>query len=289
MSVNAQMRGAPRASREWLTRRLLRTLLYVVLCLFAVFYLLPVYVVVVTSLKSNVEVNIAHMWWLPHQFDVSSVADAWNHLSPNLWNSFYLAIPATILSAAIGSVNGYALSKWKFKGQHVLFFLILFGMFIPYQSVLLPLLKVLQWINLYNTIPGLILVHVVYGIPITTLIFRNFYLAIPNELLEAARIDGNGYWGIFRHVILPLSISGFVVVGIWQFTQIWNEFLFAVTLTNPPNQPITVALQNLAGSQVIQWNTQMAGAFITSLPTLIVYIILGKYFIRGLLAGSVKG
>jgi glucose/mannose transport system permease protein len=270
-------------------RTINRTILYAILIIMACLYLLPVYVVVVTSFKPMSEVDIAHMWWLPHHFDLSGFEEAWKQLSPNFMNSLYLTVPATIISAFIGAVNGYALSKWKFRGANVVFFFILFGMFIPYQSVLIPLLEVLEHVGLYNTIPGLILVHVIYGIPITTLIFRNFFASIPDEVVEAGKIDGAGYWGIFRHLILPLSISGFVVVGIWQFTQIWNEFLFAVTLTNQPNQPITVALQNLSGSQIIQWNVQMAGAFLTSLPTLVVYIVLGKYFVRGLLAGSVKG
>jgi glucose/mannose transport system permease protein len=165
----------------------------------------------------------------------------------------------------------------------------LFGMFIPYQSILIPLIQFLQSIELYNTIPGLILVHVVYGLPICTLMFRNFYVGIPNELLEAAQIDGNGFFGIYKNVIFPLSISGFVVVGIWQFTSVWNEFLFAVTLTSQKQQPIMVALQNLSGSQIVEWNVQMAGALLAALPTLLVYIFLGRYFIKGLLAGSIKG
>ncbi len=270
-------------------KRSARLLIYLVLIILVILYLVPVYVVVVTSLKNNAEVSLTQMWNLPSVFSFSSIKAAWAQLGPNFGNSFELAIPATILSALLGSLNGYALSKWKFKGSNVLFFLILFGMFIPYQSVLIPLLRVMDTIGLYNTIAGLILVHVVYGIPIATLIFRNFYVAIPTELMEAGKIDGTGYWGIFRHIILPLSIPGFVVAGIWQFTQIWNNFLFAVSLTNPPNQPVTVALVNIAGSQTIQWNVQMASALLVSIPTLIVYILLGKYFVRGLLAGSVKG
>jgi glucose/mannose transport system permease protein len=154
---------------------------------------------------------------------------------------------------------------------------------------LIPVIQFMTDIGLYNTIPGLILIHVIYGLPICTLIFRNFYAGIPTDLIEAATIDGTGYWGIYRRIILPLSISGFVVVGIWQFTSIWNEFLFAVSMTQPPNQPVMVALQNLSGSQIVQWNVQMAGAFIAALPTLLVYVLLSRYFVRGLLAGSVKG
>ena len=168
--------------------------------------------------------------------------------------------------------------------------LLLFGMFIPYQSILIPLVQFLETINLYGGIPGLILVHVVYGIPICTLIFRNYFATVPRELLEAARIDGASVIGIYRHVMLPISIPGFVVVMIWQFTSIWNEFLFAVTIAQTPTQqPITVALQNLAGSLAPEQNIQMAGALMAALPTLLIYILLGRYFVRGLLAGSLKG
>lgn len=269
--------------------RLNRTVLYLLLVIFAIAYLVPVYVVVVTSLKSNAEIDLAHMWWLPQHLDLSSYREAFSKLAPNLGNSFYLAIPGTVISSVLGSLNGYALSKWKFRGADVIFPVMLFGMFIPYQSVLIPLIQFMTKIGLYNTIPGLILIHVVYGIPICTLIFRNFYAAIPSDLVEVATIDGAGYWGIYRRIILPLSIAGFVVVGIWQFTSIWNEFLFAVSMTQPPNQPVMVALQNLSGSQIVQWNVQMAGAFVSALPTLLVYIFLSRYFVRGLLAGSIKG
>jgi glucose/mannose transport system permease protein len=182
------------------------------------------------------------------------------------------------------------LSKLKFRGANLLFAVLLFGMFIPYQSILIPLVQFLQTINLYGGIPGLILVHVVYGIPICTLIFRNYFATVPRELLEAARIDGASVIGIYRHVMLPISIPGFVVVMIWQFTSIWNEFLFAVTIAQTPSQqPITVALQNLAGSLAPEQNIQMAGALMAALPTLLIYILLGRYFVRGLLAGSLKG
>lgn len=262
---------------------------YGVLILFSIIFLMPVYVIIVTSLKPNSEVSLETMWKLPTSIDFHAYADAFSHLAPNLLNSLYLVIPATLLSALLGAMNGYVLSKWRFKGSETLFTIILFGMFIPYQSILIPMIQFLRNIELYNTIPGLILVHVVYGIPITTLMFRNFYANIPDEMLESAQIDGANFLGIFRHIIVPLSITGFVVVAIWQFTNIWNEFLFAVTVTTSDNQPVMVALQNLSGSQIVQWNVQMAGALIAALPTLIVYILLGKYFVRGLLAGSVKG
>lgn len=263
--------------------------LYTALALMALFYLLPVYVMAITSIKGMDEITLDQMWKLPSGVYLEGYREAFSKLAPNLWNSLLLAVPATALSAILGALNGYVLSKWKFRGSDTLFTLMLFGMFIPYQSILIPLIQFLQMIGLYNSILGLVLVHVVYGLPICTLILRNFYAGIPTELLEAAKIDGNGFFGIFRYIMFPLSITGFVVVGIWQFTNIWNEFLFAVSLTTQKQQPIMVALQNLSGSQVVQWNVQMAGALLAALPTLLVYVFLGKYFIRGLLAGSIKG
>jgi glucose/mannose transport system permease protein len=270
-------------------RSVMKPLLYVLLIGASIFFLIPIYVLVVTTLKPIEEVSLNNMWSLPSAIDFSSYQIAFQKLLPNLMNSFYLVIPATILSAILGALNGYVLSKWKFKGSEVLFTLVLFGMFIPYQSILIPLIQFLRTIGLYNTLPGLILVHVVYGLPITTLMFRNFYASIPDSLIESAKIDGAGFLRIFYYIMLPLSITGFVVVGIWQFTNIWNEFLFAVSITSSDQQPIMVALQNLAGSQVVQWNVQMSGAILAALPTLLVYIFLGKYFVKGLLAGSVKG
>ncbi|MFC4619341.1 carbohydrate ABC transporter permease [Camelliibacillus cellulosilyticus] len=266
-----------------------RTIIYLVLALLAIAFLVPIYVMLVTSIKPFDEVSLANMWKLPSAIDFSGYAQALSKLAPNFMNTIYLVVPATLLSALLGSLNGYVLSKWKFRGADWVFTAILFGMFIPYQSILIPLLQFIRDIGLYNSISGLILVHVVYGIPITTLMFRNFYANIPDSLVESAQMDGAGFLGIYRYIIAPLSITGFVVVAIWQFTNIWNEFLFAVTITSAEQQPIMVALQNLAGSQVVEWNVQMAGAILAALPTLLVYILLGKYFIRGLLAGSVKG
>ncbi len=280
-----------------------RLLLYLTLIAFAVAYLIPVYLLLVTGMKSFAEVSLTTMWDPPTGLHFDSFTKAWygskqegfRGLNNNFLNSVYLAIPATVFSAMLGSINGYILSKWKFPGADLLFTLLLFGMFIPYQSILIPLVQVMSRIpwfggNLYSTIPGLILVHVIYGIPITTLIFRNYYAAIPTELVEASRIDGASIFGVYRYILFPLSIPGFVVVMIWQVTSIWTDFLFAVTLTsNPDVQPITVGLNNLAGSYIVEWNVQMAGAFMAALPTLIVYIVLGRFFMRGLLAGSLKG
>jgi len=275
-----------------------RLAIYLLLILFAIFYLLPIYVLLITGMKSFAEVNLYKMWDLPAAFSLDSFAKAWfgsdaegfRGLSGNFWNSVQLAVPATILSALLGSMNGYVLSKWKFRGSNTLFLLLLFGMFIPYQSILIPLVQVLQKIGLYGTIPGLIFVHVVYGIPITTLIFRNYYATVPTEMVEAAKIDGANILGIYRHIMFPISMPGFVVVMIWQFTSIWNDFLFGVIVTSRPGvQPITVALNNLAGSYIVAWNIQMAGALLAALPTMVIYILLGQFFMRGLLAGSLKG
>ncbi|NUU98516.1 carbohydrate ABC transporter permease [Marinitoga sp. 1138] len=264
--------------------------IYSLLILISAFFILPFYVTIITSFKPLSEISIATMWDFPKHFSLEGFKGAFEKLAPNMKNSFYLTIPATVISALLGSINGFALSKLRFRFSNLIFALILFGMFIPYQSVLFPLIQFFQKIGLYGTIPALIIIHVIYGIPITTLMFKNYYEEIPDELIEAASIDGAGFRKIYTQILLPISIPGFVVVAIWQFTNIWNEFLFAVTVTNNPSkQPITVALVNLAGSQVVEWNIQMAGALIAALPTLIVYILLGKYFIRGLLAGSVKG
>jgi glucose/mannose transport system permease protein len=273
-----------------------RLLLYGVAIAFAGFYLLPVYLLLLTSLKSYNQVDLYKMWSLPTSLGFDSFLEAWNGsasvqgMSHNFVNSLYITVPATILSCFWGCWNGYILSKWKFRGADVIFPLILFGMFIPYQSILIPLVQTLNAVHLGGTLQGLIFVHVIYGIPPTALMFRNYFATLPNEIIEASRIDGAHLFSIFRHIMLPLSAPAFVVTGIWQFTNIWNDFLFAVTIVNnPANQPVTVALNNLAGSFTVQWNVQMAAALLAALPTLLVYIFLGRYFLRGLMAGSLKG
>jgi glucose/mannose transport system permease protein len=274
---------APGGSRGWTTAR------FVVLTLVAAFFLLPVWVMLITGLKPFDQVSLPTMWELPKGIFIDNFLAAWERLAPNLLNSVLLAVPAAAISALLGSMNGYILSKWKFRGSDIIFTAFLFGMFIPYQSILIPLVQFLSAINLVGGIPGLVLVHVVYGIPITTLIFRNYYATLPGEIVESGRIDGAGFFGIYRHIVLPLSIPGFAVVLIWQFTNIWNEFLFAIVLTRPNTWPVTVALNNLAGSQIVEWNVQMAGALLAALPTLVVYIVLGRFFLRGLMAGALKG
>jgi glucose/mannose transport system permease protein len=271
-------------------RVLFNTLFYVLLVAFAILFLLPIYMMLLTGVKPLNEVDLKTMWNLPVDgFHFDNFIAGYQQLAPNLNNSLAMVIPEALLSSLLGSLNGYLLSKWKFRGSNTIFSLILFGMFIPYQSILIPLVKFMQFIKLYGDIPGLVLVHIIYGIPITTLIFRNYYAGIGTEVLEAGRIDGASLLGLYRYIMFPLSAPSFAVVIIWQFTQAWNEFLFAVILTNQSHWPVTVALNNLAGSQLVQWNVLMAATLLAALPTLLVYIFLGRFFLRGLMAGALKG
>ena len=272
----------PRTIWDWLI------LIFLLLC--TIFFLMPIYVMVVTGLKQAQNVSLSTMWHLPTQLSGGGFLEAWRRLYPNLGNSLQLTIPATVFSSIFGAINGYIFAKWKFRGSNTLFALLVFGMFIPYQSILIPLIQFLEQIKLYGTVWGLVLVHVIYGLPICSLIFRNFFANIPDELVEAARIDGAGVVKTFWLVMLPLALPAFVVVGIFQFTNVWNDFLVGVTiLPNPNSQPVTVALNNLSGSFSVDWNVVMAGAVIVALPTALIYILLGRFFVRGLLAGSVKG
>ncbi|MFW6104926.1 MAG: carbohydrate ABC transporter permease [Candidatus Bipolaricaulota bacterium] len=266
-----------------------KIVVYSSLTLFALVYLMPIYMTLITALKHPVNISLATAWQPPGDINWGSFAEAYNTLGPNFMNSLYLAVSATIISAIIGSLNGYVFSKWELPANELIFTLVLFGMFIPYQIILIPLFRVLRQLGLYGGIPGLALAHIVYGIPITSLIFRNFYARIPESMIESAQMDGAGFFGIYRRIILPLSAPGFVVVIIWQFTQIWNEFLWGITLTRHSANPITVGLAQLAGGQAVSWNLPMAGSLLAAFPVLIIYILMGRYFIRGLLAGSVKG
>ncbi|MBK5262010.1 MAG: carbohydrate ABC transporter permease [Peptostreptococcaceae bacterium] len=263
---------------------------YLFAILFALMCLFPVFVLFNTALKPFSEVKITHMWVLPTTISFDGFREAFVKLGGNFKNSFLLVIPVCTLSIFFGSVCGFIFSKIKFKFSNVIFAFFIFGMFIPYQSILIPLVQTLRKMGLYGSIAGLIFTHTVYGLPISTLMFRNYYSEVPDELIEAGVLDGLSIWGAFRHLIVPISIPSVIVVLIWQFTSVWNDFLFAVIITQDSKiQPITVALQNLAGSQVVEWNIQMAGAIVAALPPLLVYIFFGKYFVQGLMAGSVKG
>jgi glucose/mannose transport system permease protein len=267
---------------------------YVALAFVALIVLMPVYVLLVASFKSGSEADPSRAWALPDVWSLDAWREAWNGeqygLLPFLKNSLKLVIPATLISTFIGSLNGFVLSRWRFPGSDLVFLFLLFGMFIPYQAVMIPLTQIFIDVDFPDGIPRLVFAHIVYGIPITTLIFRSYYATIPNDLIEAARMDRAGMLRTYWSVVLPISAPAFVVTAIWQFTSIWNDFLFAVFIvTDPAQWPVTVALNNTTGSIVTPYNVQMAAALIASLPTLIVYILLGRYFMRGLMAGALKG
>ena len=277
-----------------------RVMIYLILLFFALIYLAPLYVMFTTSLKGIEEIRSGNLMALPVDPTFYAWAKAWSSactgseckgLAPYFWNSVRIVFPAVIISTIIGAFNGYSLAKWKFKGSELLFGALLFGCFIPFQVILLPMAKLLGSLGLANTVTGLVMVHVIYGVAFTTLFFRNYYVGIPTELVRAAKLDGAGFFAIFRHIFLPLSTPIFVVTIIWQFTQIWNDFLFGVVYSGSGTQPITVALNNLVNTSVggKEYNVDMAAAIIAALPTLVVYVIAGKYFIRGLTAGAVKG
>ncbi len=277
-----------------------RILIYVLLVLCALYYLAPLYVMLTTSVKSLDEIRSGNLLSIPLSPNTEAWAKAWGQactgvtcegLSPYFWNSLKMAIPAVLISSLIGSLNGYVLAQWKFRGSQIVFTALMVGCFIPFQVVILPMAKVLGMLSLSNTTTGLILVHIVYGMAFTTLFFRNYYVSIPEELVNAARIDGAGFFMIYRRIIFPLSLPIFMVCFIWQFTQIWNDFLFGVVFGGSDAQPVTVALNNLVNTTtgVTEYNVNMAAAIIAALPTLLLYLVAGKYFVRGLTAGAVKG
>jgi len=280
--------------------KLSRILIYVVLILFAFYYLLPLYVMLVNSLKPLDEIRGGGMLYLPSVWTLDPWRSAWSSaqigvdpsgLKPYFWNSIAMVVPAVLLSTIFGSLNGYVLTKWQFKGHGIVFGLLLYSCFIPFQIVLIPMAKLLGVFGLAGTTSGLVLVHLVYGIGFTTLFFRNYYAAFPTEIVKAAQIDGAGFFRIFWRVLLPSSGPIIVVSVIWQFTNIWNDFLFGASFADFDSTPITVALNNLVSSStgVKEYNVHFAGAILAALPTLVVYVVSGRYFVRGLMAGAVKG
>jgi glucose/mannose transport system permease protein len=277
-----------------------RVIVYSLLVLVALYYLMPLFVMVTTSLKTLDEIREGNLLSLPGSITFEAWTKAWgaactgvdcSGLKGNFMNSVSFVVPAVLISTLIGAFNGYVLTMWRFRGSDFLFGALLVGCFIPFQVVLLPMAQTLGYLGIAQSTAGLIFVHVVYGLAFTTLFFRNFYVTVPAELTKAARIDGAGFFTIFWRIILPLSPPIIVVCVIWQFTQIWNDFLFGVVFSAGGSQPITVALNNLVNTStgVKEYNVDMAAAIIAGLPTLFVYIVAGKYFLRGLTAGAVKG
>jgi len=287
-------------NRKALYKIINRSVVYVLLALLTLVFIAPLLTMLLTSLKEMSEIRAGNLFALPKQFSFSAWHTVWNQacigtecsgLKAHFMVSFLMAVPAVLISVSLGALNGYVLTKWRFRGDNIIFALMLFGCFIPFQTILLPMAKLLGSLHIAGSIPALILVHVVYGIPFTTLFFRNYFTSIPDELINAARIDGAGFWMIFLRILLPVSLPIIMVSVIWQFTSIWNDFLFGVSFASGSGQPITVALNNLVNtsSGVKMYNEDMAAAIIAALPTIIVYVFSGRYFVRGLMAGSVKG
>ncbi len=277
-----------------------RLVLWSLLLLFAAWFLAPLYVMVATSLKDMAQVRNGSLLSWPTSPTFDAWAKAWSSactgtdcggLKPFFMNSVLMVVPAVAVSTALGAVNGYVLAKWRFRGSETMFAMLLFGVFMPMQVVLLPMSQVLGWLGIASSIWGLIFVHVLAGIPSTTLFFRNYYVGLPDELVKAAMLDGAGFWRIFTRIVLPLSTPILVVTLIWQFTNIWNDFLYGVVFSGADSKPVTVGLNNLSNtsSSVKEYNVDMAAALIAALPTLFVYAVAGKYFVRGLTAGAVKG
>ncbi|MGE6530754.1 carbohydrate ABC transporter permease [Pseudomonas sp. NPDC077382] len=268
-----------------------RVAIYTTLLVAVAVYLIPLAVMLLTSLKTPADIRTGNLLSWPEVTTVIGWVKAWDAVGGYFWNSVKITVPAVIISTLLGALNGYVLAMWRFRGSQLFFGLLLFGCFLPFQVILLPASFTLGQLGLANTTPGLVLVHLVYGLAFTTLFFRNFYVSVPDALIRAARLDGAGFFTIFARILLPMSIPTIMVCLIWQFTQIWNDFLFGVVFASGDTQPITVALNNLVNTStgVKEYNVDMAAAMIAGLPTLLVYILAGKYFLRGLTAGAVKG
>lgn len=280
--------------------RLGRLFIYATLVAVAALYLMPLWVVLLTSFKTSADIRSGNLLSLPDVWVLEGWIKAWGTACTGVScdgirgyfvNSAVMVLPAVALSTLLGALNGYVLSLWRFKGSELLFGLLLFGCFIPFQVILLPMAQTLGWLGLANSTAGLVLVHVIYGLCFTTLFYRNFYQALPQEIIKAARLDGAGFFTIFWRIVLPLSGPITMVTLIWQFTAIWNDFLFGVVFSAGDNQPMTVALNNLVNTTagVKEYNVDMAAAVLAALPTLLVYAVAGKYFVRGLTAGAIKG
>ena len=274
--------------------------LYGTLLVVSIYYLIPLYVMIVTSLKGMPEIRLGNIFAPPLEITFEPWVKAWakactglncDGLSRGFWNSVQITVPSVVVSIAIASVNGYALANWRFKGANVFFTILIFGAFIPYQVMIYPIVIMLREMGLYTKLSGLVIVHSIFGMPILTLLFRNYFTSLPEELFKAARVDGAGFWSIYFRIMLPMSLPIFVVAMILQVTGIWNDFLFGVIYTKPVNYPMTVQLNNIVNSVqgVKEYNVNMAATILTGLVPLTIYFISGKLFVRGIAAGAVKG
>ncbi|WP_235679413.1 carbohydrate ABC transporter permease [Aquibium microcysteis] len=297
MRVSASEAWGPRPRRA-LSRR--NIIIYGTLTVVALYYLLPLYVMIVTSLKGMPEIRMGNIFSPPMEITFEPWVKAWatactglncEGLSRGFWNSVRITVPSVIISILIASVNGYALANWRFRGADIFFTILIVGAFIPYQVMIYPIVIILREMGLYGTLTGLVMVHTIFGMPILTLLFRNYFASVPEELFKAARVDGAGFWAIYFKIMLPMSLPIFVVAVILQITGIWNDFLFGVVYTKPDVYPMTVQLNNIVNSVqgVKEYNVNMAATLLTGLVPLIVYFISGKLFVRGIAAGAVKG
>ncbi len=275
-------------------------MLYGTLIFVSIYYLLPLYVMVMTSLKDMTEIRVGNIFAPPIEVTFHPWVKAWaeactglncDGLQRGFWNSVKITVPSVLISIIVASVNGYALVNWRFKGSDTFFTILIFGSFIPYQIMLYPIVIILRELHIYGTLGGLVMVHTIFGMPILTLLFRNYFSILPEELFKAARVDGAGFWTIYFKIMLPMSLPIFVVALILQITGIWNDFLFGVVFTKPELYPMTVQLNNIVNSVqgVKEYNVNMAATVLTGLVPLIVYFVSGKLFVRGIAAGAVKG
>jgi glucose/mannose transport system permease protein len=292
--------SGPRGAKPKRTFSGRNIMLYGSLIFFAIYYLIPLYVMIVTSLKGMPEIRLGNIFSPPMEITFEPWVKAWatactglncDGLSRGFWNSVRITVPSTLISILIASVNGYALANWRFKGAELFFTILIIGAFIPYQVMIYPIVIVLRELGIYGTLTGLVVVHTIFGMPILTLLFRNYFTSLPEELFKAARIDGAGFWQIYLRIMLPMSLPIFVVAMILQITGIWNDFLFGVVFTRPEYYPMTVQLNNIVNSVqgVKEYNVNMAATLLTGAVPLIVYFISGRLFVRGIAAGAVKG
>jgi glucose/mannose transport system permease protein len=299
-AIEAHDRAEPRGARPRRTFSRANVIVYGTLIVVALYYLLPLYVMIVTSLKGMPEIRLGNIFAPPVEVTFQPWVKAWaeactglncDGLSRGFWNSVQITVPSVVLSIVIASINGYALANWRFKGSETFFVILIFGAFIPYQVMLYPIVILLREIGLYGSLWGLVIVHTIFGMPILTLLFRNYFTSVPEELFKAARVDGAGFWQIYFKIMLPMSLPIFVVAIILQVTGIWNDFLFGVVYTRPETYPMTVQLNNIVNSVqgVKEYNVNMAATIITGLVPLVIYFISGKLFVRGIAAGAVKG
>ncbi|MDQ0421556.1 sugar ABC transporter permease [Rhizobium sp. TH135] len=299
-AVSDRLGAGPRGAKPKRTFSPRNIMLYGSLIFFAIYYLIPLYVMIVTSLKGMPEIRLGNIFSPPVEITFEPWVKAWatactglncDGLSRGFWNSVRITVPSTLISILIASVNGYALANWRFKGAELFFTILIIGAFIPYQVMIYPIVIVLRELGIYGTLTGLVIVHTIFGMPILTLLFRNYFTSLPEELFKAARIDGAGFWQIYLRIMLPMSLPIFVVAMILQITGIWNDFLFGVVFTRPEYYPMTVQLNNIVNSVqgVKEYNVNMAATLLTGAVPLIVYFISGRLFVRGIAAGAVKG